>query len=252
MCSPGTLASLFTVVLEDFCTLEADAPKPPGLTQCPRWFGRERYVIHVFSGRRRAGDFQGFLDRMAADLADFQIFVISLDIVIDSVWGNICDLHTRNFWKSAIRQRCVVGLLGGPPCETSSRARGRHITGCRMGPRILRTRQLSWGKSSLRLKELHQLSVGNELMGFVLESIVELYCTGGIAAMEHPAPPKEPEAASIWKTPLLQLLIQLPGIELLQFAQGLWGAKSPKPTSLLVLNIPSWHAESSAPVAGHI
>ena len=77
--------------------------------------------------------------------------------------------------------------------------------------------------------------------------------------MEHPAPPKEPEAASVWKTPLLQLLIQLPGFELLQFAQGLWGAKSPKPTSLLVLNIPGtqnalrqWQVTSELPQASSI
>jgi hypothetical protein len=80
--------------------------------------------------------------------------------------------------------------------------------------------------------------VGNDLMGFILEAVVMLYCVGGVAALEHPAAPTSEESVSIWRTPILALLLSLPGIELVSLAQGLWGAKSPKPTSFLLVNAP--------------
>ena len=60
---------------------------------------------------------------------------------------------------------------------------------------------------------------------------------------------------SIWRTPILKLLLCLPGFELIHLAQGLWGAKSPKPTSLMVLNAPGiqqdllqWQVTKDVPV----
>eukprot|EP00435_Cladocopium_sp_Y103_P033620 s203_g8.t1 len=41
----------------------------------------------------------------------------------------------------------------------------------------------------------------------------------------------------------MQIILTLPGFELIQLAQGLWGAKSPKPTSLLMLNAPGFKQE---------
>ena len=61
----------------------------------------------------------------------------------------------------------------------------------------------------------------------------------GVAVLEHPAPPARETSVTIWRTSILMLLLSLPGIELVQLAQGLWGAKSPKPTALLVLNAPN-------------
>ena len=90
----------------------------------------------------------------------------------------------------------------------------------------------------MSLRELRQVRVGNELMGFMLESFAELSCTGGVAVLEHPAAPQATHSVSIWRTPIMQVFLQLPGCELIQLSQGLWGAKSPKPTSLLVLNAP--------------
>ena len=66
-----------------------------------------------------------------------------------------------------------------------------------------------------------------------------LYVTGGSGALEHPAPPKNEDLASIWRTPLALLLVALPGFRRVDFAQGLLGAKSAKPTSFLSLNLPS-------------
>lgn len=226
-------------VLAEFCCQEADAPdgqRPPA--PIPRGFGCERYFLHLFSGRCRRGDFQFFFDRLHDSSDGILIHIISLDVVLSATWGDLLQPKARAFWRDAIRRRLVVGLLGGPPCETWSQAREREITAHGRAPRVLRTASCPWGKEALRLRELRQLSVGNSLMGFQLEAVVDLFCVGGIALTEHPAPPKAETSVSIWRTPILRLLLSLPGFELLQLAQGLWGAKSPKPTSLLVLNAP--------------
>ena len=226
-------------VLAEFCCREVDTsydsrPSAP----IPRGFGRERYFLHLFSGRRRRGDFQFFFDRLHDLCEGFLIHVISLDVVLSSTWGDLLQPAARAFWRDAIRRRFIAGLIGGPPCETWSQARERAVPKHGRAPRVLRTAEFPRGKEALRLRELRQLSVGNSLMGFQLEAVVDLYCVGGIALTEHPAPPKAETSVSIWRTPILKLLLCLPGFELLQLAQGLWGAKSPKPTSLLVLNAP--------------
>lgn len=226
-------------VLEDFCIKEAQmAHSRQGHARVPRGFGAVRYVLHAFSGRRRCGDFQFYFDRLAADHPDVQLFVISLDVVIDSTWGDISRQDTRDFWLGAINARWVVAIIGGPPCETWSQARERSIAEHAFAPRVLRVPETPWGLPSLRLKELRQIRVGNDLMGFILEAVVMLYCVGGVAALEHPAAPTSEESVSIWRTPILALLLSLPGIELVSLAQGLWGAKSPKPTSFLLVNAP--------------
>ncbi|CAL1155566.1 unnamed protein product [Cladocopium goreaui] len=66
---------------------------------------------------------------------------------------------------------------------------------------------------------------------------------GGIAAVEHPAESPHPEEASIWRTPIMQLLLSLPECESITLAQGLWGAQSAKPTTLGVLNAPQLKQE---------
>ena len=110
---------------------------------------------------------------------------MSLDVVLSDVWGDLLKPSTRAFWKDAIRQGFVVALLGGPPCETWSQARERQVE--KNAPRVLRTAAIPWGKESLSLREMRQLCVGNSLMGFQLQAVVELYCVGGVAFTEHPA-----------------------------------------------------------------
>ena len=168
--------------------------------------------------------------------------------MLSQVWGDLLQPSTQTFWRTAIRDRIVVGLIGGPPCETWSQARERS---CLPGdglspvraPRVLRTAATPWGLETLRLSELKQLSVGNSLMGFQLTAVTDLFCSGGVALTEHPAEPKNSQSVSIWTTPILALLRSLPGFELIHLAQGLWGAKSAKPTSLLLLNAPGFQQD---------
>lgn len=212
----------------------------------PKQFGRQRVLLHLFSGRRRRGDIQFYLDALSAAQSDFALFVISLDIIIDSDYGDATKKETCAFWLDAIRGGLVIAMLAGPPCESWSHARSiqspqsadvTEVVNTR-GPRVLRDLDNLWGFNSVRLKEIMQICVGNALLGFALLAFLELALIDGIGLIEHPAPADDPSAASIWRLPLVQAISELPQVSLLRFCQGLLGAKSPKPTTLMLLNQP--------------
>ena len=59
------------------------------LWDVPRPMGRERFLIHTFSARRRPGDVQFFLDSLQAQHDGAMIFTISLDAIIDETYGGV-------------------------------------------------------------------------------------------------------------------------------------------------------------------
>eukprot|EP00435_Cladocopium_sp_Y103_P052881 s194_g16.t1 len=225
----------------------------------PRAFGRYRLLLHAFSGRRRIGDVQYFMDQLTERHPGVVIQVISFDIINDPVLGDAMCLQTRQFWVQAVRKKHVIAFLGGPPCESWSCARENDpekdepadadaspaAPTCsstrrpQRQPRPIRTLESLWGLPCVSLRELAQLFFGNELLCFTLQIFLELVFTDGFAVMEHPGEPvHKPLAASVWRLPLVKALIALPQIQLLKFSQGLMGAASAKPTGLLVLNLP--------------
>ena len=205
----------------------------------PRPMAKERYIIHAFSGRRRIGDFQYFVEQAQVRHPETLLHTISVDIVVDPLWGDVSRPEVREFWLRAVKERHVVGAMAGPPCETWSKARGRapeQITDsvCKRGPRVIRDASDLWGKVSLALKELRQLDVGNLLLLFMLELLINLALEDGIGGMEHPAEPAEPELTSVWRLPVIEYLRTWP-----EFSFRAWGAPSRKPTGLLLLNMPN-------------
>ena len=213
------------------------------LWSVPRPMAKERYIIHAFSGRRRAGDFQYFVELAQERHSDTLIHTISVDIVVDPLWGDVSKPEVREFWIRAVKERHVVGAMAGPPCETWSKARGRApdpAEGGRpgRGPRVIRDALSLWGKASLALKELRQLDTGNLLLFFTIEMLINLALEDGIGGLEHPAEPSEPDLASIWRLPVIEFLRTWPEFSFLEVSQGLWGAPSRKPTGLLLLNMP--------------
>jgi len=221
----------------------------------PRVFGRQRIILHAFAGRRRLGDIQYYLEKDLPQEAPYSLVVVSLDIVIDRQWGDATREDTRKLWLAAIRDCFVVGFIAGPPCETWSRVRGVNSPPAEDAinpaaleqpspghglPRILRTHQDLWGLDSLAIRELLQILTGNDLLSFALEAIIEIALAGSVGVLEHPAEPTDlPEAAAIWRLPLMNVICQLPGVERVRFAQGLLGAKTVKATELLCVNLPS-------------
>ena len=208
----------------------------------PRPMAKERFIIHAFSGRRRAGDFQHVIELIQKDYPEMLVHTISVDLMVDPTWGDVSQPKVRDFWLRAVKQRQVVGALAGPPCETWSQARGKQLPTdpkgrAKRGPRIVRDLADLWGRAALALKEVRQLDVGNLLLLFTLELLIELALADGVGGLEHPAPPADETRASIWRLPLLQFLMEWPEFETLDISQGLWGAKSRKPTRLLLLNL---------------
>ena len=208
---------------------------PPDI---PRTFARERLILHAFSGRRRFGDVQHYLDLLQSKQDSLVVWMISVDIVIDPQFSDVANGDTRRFWLSAIHNRWILGFLGGPPCNTWSRARGRQLAQ-RQGPRIVRTDETPWGLDSLRLRELEDVLLGNTLLSFALLAMSALALTGGIGILEHPKEPNDTDLATIWRLVIMYVIKMLPGMQVISVSQGLFGAPSPKPTDLLVLNIPN-------------
>ena len=81
--------------------------------------------------------------------------------------------------------------------------------------------------------------MGNTLLCFALWAILELALCDGFGILEHPAEPEDaPEKASIWRLPLVRTLLAMDHVQKIRFAQGLMGSFAPKPTHLLVVNMP--------------
>lgn len=220
-----------------------------------RAVGRHCILLHLYSGRRRFGDLQFYLDR--APLPEgVTLHTVSLDIVVDADMGDVTKPSTRRFWLRSIRSKWTLGLFTGPPCESWSVARSKQIHGAKFCPRVIRTMLDIWGVPSTSIRESAQLQTGNDLLQFGVEGLFELYMHGGFGALEHPAEPEEPEAASIWRTVVIRFMLQLPEIELIRVIQGKLGAFSTKPTDLLAVRMPTladclrhWELTLKAPTA---
>ena len=95
---------------------------------------------------------------------------------------------------------------------------------------------MPWALPGLKPKELMQVDVGNSLLGVSLLLFTESLLSKTIMILEHPTEPvQHEEAPSIWRLAVTCLLHSLPGCAKITVQQGLFGAKSSKPTDLLLL-----------------
>ena len=207
---------------------------------CPRPVGKHRIFLHLFSGRRRPGDLQFYMDEFAQNFDHCYLHVISLDIVVDDKWGNLADPDTQRYWLHAARQGWIAGFLAGPPCNTFSKARAvqLHRAAGKRQPRVVRDSLDLWGFWALTLRELQAVDFGNILLCFSLVLFVLMKIHGGCGVLEHPAEPYDRGAASIWRLPLINFLLTLPDFTKTRLCQGFYGAISAKPTELLALRLP--------------
>ena len=169
-------------------TLACDESSPTwtSTSSSPPKVFAERIILHAYSGRRREGDFQWFIEDRAHQLPGVSIYVVSLGIVIDSAHGNIGRADVRETWYVSMRNGYVIGFLSGPPCCTWSKARGKTLCGelPGRGPRALRSAQCLWGFESVSIKEMLQLMDGHLLLGFSATSMCILATTQGAALLE--------------------------------------------------------------------
>ena len=167
----------------------------------PQTLTRYKILLHAFAGRRRRGDIEWFLDQLASQHSGYTIMTVSIDIIIDSEFGDISKPSTQTFWLHHIKLGFVAGFIAGPPCNTWSKARARALADGR-GPRIVREPDAPWGLPSMRLGELHQVILGNILLGFSFVCIFALALHGGAALLEHPRGPEQGNTVSIWRLPI--------------------------------------------------
>jgi len=237
-CTPSSLSTPSLEDLEKECaTGLINCPEAEG-HRIPRPCGRHQIVLHAFSGRRRRGDLQFYMEEIFDRFSEgVHLTVVSLDIVVDRIHGDVTSEQTQQFWFSHASSGEVAAFLCGPPCETWSKARFANSAHQAHGPRPVRSAQELWGLSSLSLRELAQVTVGNHLLCFSLEMLFRLAIVGALGVLEHPEMPDDEHMPSIWRLDVMNWLHQMPGVQSFSFSQGLLGAPSPKPTRLLVLHM---------------
>lgn len=78
--------------------------------------------VHFFSGFRRKEDLQHCIE--AHDVLEEQhVFCISVDLCLAKKHSDLTDESSKDFWIGKMRNGQVIGVGGGPSCETWSAAR---------------------------------------------------------------------------------------------------------------------------------
>ena len=118
-------------------------------------------LVHLFSGRRRTGDLQMYLEHLNSG-KDYDIMVLSVDLAVDRTKCDLMNPKQRQRWDDLLGSGRVAAVVMGPPCETFSAARENAIDGCSIRP--IRTFAEPWGKRGCKNHEIEQLHTGNTLI----------------------------------------------------------------------------------------
>eukprot|EP00438_Fugacium_kawagutii_P029176 Skav214795 [mRNA] locus=scaffold3850:80671:90559:+ [translate_table: standard] len=197
--------------------------------------------VHFFSGFRRPADLQDILEHTIRPDGT-HVFVISVDICLQKHDANLASSQSLAWWRRRIHDGFVFGAGGGPPCETWSAA--RLFEG---GPPPLRTAQDLWGLPTLTSRQSTQVLIGTRLLQFLWTILVDLALAGGCGFCEHPQYKlwaAEQRPASIWITEPSRLLRGLACFQAVSYDQCVYGAVAIKPTTLLLLRMPSFRIQT--------
>ena len=225
----------------DFCHNLRILPRWTRAAQyIPRFIAKELVFAHLFSGARRDGDLQSHWEKMDIPPSCIRI-ILSVDIIFDAVRANLSLPEVQHKWLGFIRSECICVLVVGPPCESWSKAREKggipgHLGGDG-GPRMLRSAMTPAALESLKIAELTQVQLANCLLCFALQAFLYMLMAHRLAILEHPSMPDGPGQEwlpSIWKLGIVRLIASHAAVQLLEIWQGHFGAKSPKPTALLI------------------
>ena len=198
-------------------------------------------VLHLFSGRRRAGDVHAQLHQFGSTCG-VPILVLSADTAVSNEFGNLA-LGSPS-WRRILQlyeTGVVAATLVGSPCETFSEARffdSSPADNGRPGPRPLRSADRLLGLEGLTLRELKQCHMGGNFFQQAALTLGFHIAHGGCYISEHPAKPRDASRPSIWTSALLSLMQQHPDVKLAHICQYLWGASVVKPTGLLHFQMP--------------
>eukprot|EP00435_Cladocopium_sp_Y103_P053324 s686_g17.t1 len=190
--------------------------------------------VHFYSGYRRDGDLQHCIE-LQAQAGNMHIFCISIDLCLAKKHSDLTDQNTKQFWIGKMRGGQIIGVGGGPSCETWSAARHRPP-----GPGPVRSYDHPWGIAGLRKKQWRQVTVGTVLVQFLVDLLWEATTLGLCGFLEHPQFPlwlMRERPASIWSLKVMSMLSKLSCYQVCSFDQCIFGLSAKKPTTLLLLRL---------------
>lgn len=194
------------------------------------------YFIHFCSGPFRAGDLGDEIEKMSHQIG-VHIRVLRVDPLAELVPGCKGDLFNPNtalFLLDLIHKGKVIGGFGSPPCSTVSAARHRPLSR-RGGPRPLRSRSDPWiPLKYCSPKEVQAVRIGSLLFLLCLGMLGEIRAHGGWVGLEHPADREQEPYPSFFNTVEVQQFLRFCGMAYYVTHQCRFGAKSVKPTGLLL------------------
>eukprot|EP00435_Cladocopium_sp_Y103_P048270 s546_g14.t1 len=195
--------------------------------------------IHFYSGFRREGDLQHCIEHQAT-ISHQHLFCISIDLCLAKQHSDLTSSQTKAFWIDRMRSGQILGVGGGPSCETWSAA--RHNPG---GPLPLRSYDEPWGLPGVRARARVQLAVGTCLVQFLVDLLLIAAELGLCGFLEHPAFPtwilrKRP--ASIWMLTAIRLLARCQCFQTCTFDQCIFDLPAKKPTTLLLLRLDAFRS----------
>eukprot|EP00435_Cladocopium_sp_Y103_P062110 s101_g23.t1 len=190
--------------------------------------------IHFYSGFRREGDLQHCIEYQAT-ISQQHLFCISIDLCLAKQHSDLTNSKTKAFWMDRMRSGQILGVGGGPSCETWSAA--RHNPG---GPLPLRSYDDPWGLPGVRVRARVQLAVGTCLVQFLIDLLLLAAELGLCGFLEHPAFPTwilRVRPASIWMLDALRLMARCQCFQTCTFDQCIFDLPAKKPTTLMLLRL---------------
>ena len=197
--------------------------------------------IHFYSGYRREGDLQRQIDHHEVQGCCQNFFCISVDFCLQGEGCNLTTARSRAFWSSQSKSRAVVGVGGGPPCETYTAARLLPE-----GPPPLRSFDEPLGLPVNSARQWKQTMLGTTLMQFVIEMLFWCACSGGCGFLEHPSFPvwaRQHRPASTWTSTAIRWMKRLNCTLVVTYDQCIFQCEGKRPTTLLLLRLP-WLRDS--------
>ena len=193
-----------------------------------RVFLKFKVFVHFFSGYRRLHDLQWHIEHQISE-EDTIIYCLSIDICLQKERSDLSDEKTLLWWEDRMAAGQVIGIGGGPSCESWSAARS--IPG---GPPPLRDAARPWGLPALTMRQWSQVQVGSTLIWFLLRLLV----TAGF--LEHPCFPTwllSQQPPSIRAQDVVRLLSRLACFSVTTIDQCVVGCAARKPTTFLLLRM---------------
>ena len=201
---------------------------------------RALVIVHFFSGFRRVGDIHDIIEHRVQETGE-HVFEISVDLCMQRQSADLAKPGALRWWHQRAASGQLVSAGGGPPCETYTAAR-MHKLPDGTGPRPLRSGTHPTGLPALRPKEWAQVWIGDALLRFLLDMLAILAAVGMSGFLEHPQYPTwcaDMDPPSIWALDAIRLLKGLNCCSIVSFDQCVCGAVAKKPTTLLLLRLPT-------------